>query len=613
MSIFDPAEVVMQKVQTVVAEKGDGQLTIRVTAKRTPGAVVNTSLATFNDSHFQHLANIEGWLPKLVGGGEYTIVVNHATNVGLRYPFTMLLPGNPYPQINTAAVANGDWTGPTNLLNPPVQQMQMEQQPQQQSPFFSSSPTVFQPLPRPQIPTQPAMAQAFQQMPASSGEQLLTVQREEARANEMINKRVADLDRRDTEDRMRREAQDREAKMRAEFAAQLAAIQGAIANKPTVAPPDPMDGFAKLAAAFAPLAQSMIASNTEMKRLQIEQAQRHAEMQAATARELAAIQAKSAEAHNALLMKMLEKPAVDPHMTHMLDMARFNAESQTGMMTQVINATGMVSKMSIGMIETIAEMTAPPEGSPMLDAVKETVKSLAGLIKGADSGARGAVPKPPAPAALPNGVRPQPTPVQLEAAKARAAQVNATAAAQQQARAQPPPAPPSPPAGATAPANVVQFPVQQPPAAPPVAMPPVPLRPEESNASFGDAEPPMPDAFDSIPTKTVVDELRDLITAHHDPVEAVAKFFLDSVPDPAMQAVLHHPDVQGDPSALLATQLGLEWCLDKVNQQYIEDLGDALQTMGEERGMLAPEGEDDDAPPATAVVDAVPEVKEGAP
>ncbi|MFZ2152129.1 MAG: hypothetical protein WAV09_03415 [Minisyncoccia bacterium] len=621
----DSAAEVMQKIQALVAEKGDGQLTIRISARRSPTAVVPTTLAVFGEGYLIHLSNIESWMPKLVGGGEYQVIVNHAADVGRRLVFTLILSGQPFSLLNVGALSIPDWQGPTNLLNAPAAQQQVEQPQAQPMTQFQFQPGVNPAAPRPYIAPQPAGAQVVAGMSATHGEQLLTVQREEARANAQLDKKIADLERREIEDRMRREQYEREQKMKSEFDAKLNSLTMALAAKPAPVEKPQVDlvaGLTALAGALAPVFSGIIASNNEMKRLQIEMQQKQAEMAAQNARELAAIAQRNEESRNAMLMKQLERPATSPEMAAMLDMSRFQAESQGQMMTQVINATGMVSKMSISMIETIAELNSPPEGSPVMDAVKETVKSLVTLVKGADTGARQSVAA--AQQALPRGTQPpkqpaQPTPAQLEAARQRAAQVNATAAAQQQAvvQAQAPivtPAPTPVPASvvvvpSTPPATVIPFPAQGLPPAPVVER--VEVVVPEANAAFGDD---MPDGFANIETKSSVDELKDLIRARHEPVDAVAAFFLDAIPTPEMRAALEA--VEGDPSALLATHMGLEWLSDTENGAYVERLGESLERIGTERGAFEAEDADDSpsdedpAPPAEAVVEAV---KAGAP
>jgi len=577
---FDTAEVVMQKLIALATTKGDGAFTIRIIARRA-GSVVPTALAMFHQGTINHIGNIEAWLPLLVGGGEYTIAVNHASDVGVRYTFTMNLPGNPFPQTQINAINGPSWQGPTDIANVPVPTEPVPPAQQYNTAFQQPGGWPALPQQRQTISSQPAMAQTFQQMAATPAEQLLVVQREESKARESLDRRQAELDKRDTEDRMRREAQDRETKLKSEMTAQFDSFKALLASQQKPAEPktDPMAAIAALLAGLAPIANAFISGNNDMKRLQIEMGQRQAEMAATTARDIAAAQAKAAEAQTTMLLKLTERPAQSPEMAAMLDLTRAQAESQGAMMGQIVNAMGTVSKMSIGMIETIADLTAPPEGSPVADAIKDTVKALGSLMNGADKGARNAItsqqqaiPQKQQKPGLPPGA---PTQQQIEEARKRAATVNQQAQAQQQAHVA------ATAAAATQPANVVQFPTSPVPSAPSV--------PEAPTAQE------MPDGFAGIETKTTVDELEDLIRKHHEPVEAVAQFLLDNLKDPAMTGALRK--AEGDPNVLIAERFGLIWLSDEGNQGYIERLAEALEELAEAQGLSAPE--DDAAVPAS--------------
>ncbi len=583
---LDSAEVVMQKLINIATEKGDGLFTIRIIARR-PGSVVPTSLAMFHQATIAQLGNIESWLPRIVGGGEYSISVNHSTNVGQRFTFTLTLPGAAFQAPILNAVAQPGWDGPVDLATSQV--VDQGGQPAQQFVSTQFQPQFTQqPQQRPAFTTQPATAQAFQQMAATPAEQLLTVQREASMAREQLDKRQAEMDKRDIEDRMRREAHDRESKMKSEMNTQLDAIkQLLVAQK---APPepktDPMAAIAALGAVLAPIAAAFIKSSDDSKRLSMEMSQKQAELAATTAREIAAAQAKAAEANTTMMMKMLEKPSgPDPVMTMILEQQKSHAEGNANMMGQIVNAMGTTAKLSISMIETIAELTAPPEGSPVADAIKEGVKALGSLVGGASAGARQAIQsqqraqqatvptKPP----LPQG----PTPDQLTAARQRAATVNQQAQQQQQAHVQAQ----AQAAAQVQPANVVQFP-PQPAVGTPAAQAVIDAVPNQ----------PMPGAFDGVETRSTVDELEDLIRSHTEPVDAVAKYLLDNVNDPAMRGAL--AKVENDPSALVAEKFGMLWLSELKNQAYIERLGDSLEQQAEERGMAAPEDGDDPEPDA---------------
>jgi hypothetical protein len=597
-TLLNPPEVELQKAMAIAQDKGDGQFTIRVT-KKNPNSMVPLSMITFNDGAIAHLANLESWVPRLVGGGEYTIVANHVSNVGVRFVFACNFPNAPFATVNTAAITQMDWTGPTHptgVAEAPPAPVSLPP-----SPSFS-----FQARPAPmtmQAAGATAGAQAFQQMPADAGAQLLAVQRHAAEESAKLAAREAAQAQREAEDRLRREMLDRESKHKAEMDSLKALI---IAQNKPAEKTDYAAMAIGIASALAPIVKTIMDSGSEARRVASEQSNKLAEMQMQNSRELAAIQQKANEQQTALLMKLTERPSTSPEMTAMLELHKASTESQASMMNQIVNATGMVSKMSIGMIETIADMNAPPEGSPILDAVKEGVKALGALAGGAESGAKKAIaaqqqslPKPQQPQQ-----KPQPTPQQIEAAKQRAAQVNQQAAQQQQAAyqqiqeqqaAHP----------AQGPVTVIPFPNVRTPASPfPVASAPAPVQPpstavvdappvaqsEQSPVqAFGDAD--MPDGFAHIQTESVLDSLERLIRSEHN-VDVISTLLFDSLENPEFKAALQ--EVEGDPEALLAGRLGIPWCM--AHQDYLETLGESIERIGVERGIIPPEDDDNDDP-----------------
>ncbi len=594
---LDPVEVVLPKIVAVAGSKGDGAFMARISMRK-PNAAVPTTVATFNEVSLTHLNQIEGWLPKLVGGGEYAIAVNHASDVGIRYVFAINLPGPSYEHLNIAALSQGDWTGPTAILNAaPATQQAVAPPPTYTTPLFAQQPVVQAQRFGTAVPVSPAGAQMAMGMNADAGQQLLTIQREEARANASLQAKEAALNQREIEDRMRREAQDRENALKSQFERSMNEMKAMlVAQKPAErSGPSIGETVAAIAAAAAPILAAIMTSNAETRRAALELQAKQAEAAAQNAKELAALQLEAQKANQAMMFEMMKPRGQSPEMAAMLDLNRAHTESQGAMMAQIVNATGMVSKMSIGMIETIADMSAPPEGSPMLDAVKEAVKGLAALSNGAQSGVRNTIAAGTAAAqkaAQINAQPPQPTQAQLAAAQERAKQVNATAEAQQRAAAAQKQAQVSP----TPPANVVQFPAPQivppPPASPPTST----VTPASEsvvdvlpgNAAFGE----MPDGFDSVPTKSVVDELEDLIRKNHQPTDAVAAFFLDNLNNPSVRGALEHPDVQGDPNRLFSQRFGFEWLV--ANSNYVEQLGESLERIGGERGLIRADDEEEE-------------------
>ena len=320
-------------------------------------SAIPTSLALFKGGSVEHLNAIESWLPRLVGGGEYIIVVNHETDAGRRFPFSINLTGAPLSHVNTSVVQALDWAGPANLASPNPQSMAQDaqaqsQQPQQQAAQFSpfarpmqmTQPTVQQVMqqPVPQIPVTPAGAQGIAQMAPGAADSYLAVQRAEAAARDVISAKEAALDRRETEERMRREAADRESKLKAEMDSKFDSIKNAIlASKPVEKQgADPMAIVAGIAAALAPIAQAFISSSAEARRIQIEMQQRQAEMQMKAQADQAAMQQRMQEQTTALMLKAMEKPSTSPEMQAIFELTRTQSESQGVMMSRIVDEIG---------------------------------------------------------------------------------------------------------------------------------------------------------------------------------------------------------------------------------------------------------------------------------
>jgi hypothetical protein len=550
MSALDSPEKALEQLAALKKEHGENDsFTVRVLGKK-PGTFVPTALAVFNGATLEQIAQAESWVGRLVGGGEWTISVNHSANIGRRVGFVISVPGPTYSTPDFAATTQSDWSGPANVVQTSVTQGQQQNTvppPSQQGGFS---------IPRPapaSIPYTGAGAAAATAPTAVETERLMLIQREENRARAELEAAKAQLQQQQAEARFRKEMEEREAKLKMEFLSQ---------RKPEKEGPGITEVLSALTAAVSPIITAMIQSNNEFKRTQMELQQRLAEQQA-----------QAQERQTALLLKLTERPSTSPEMTAMLEMTKAQSESQGVMMGRIVDAMSVVSKTSVSMIETIAEISAPPEGSPVLDAVKEGTKALMALAGGAESGARKAIK----------------TQQQLPAATQAANQQAAARQAAQQGRA------PTQQEMQRASHQAMQQQVAAQQAAQQPKAPVVEAKPVEV-VTFKESPPPnMPQAFDDLPdgfgnvkTKSVVDELEELIREEHRPVEAVVQFLIDALRHPEMQAALN--EVGGEPSALLAKRLGVEWVLG--HQEYLTELGETLERMGAEQGIFEADEEE---------------------
>lgn len=546
-----PGPMTPEQTLTLIAERARSTpdadcFTVKVMGRR--NGPVASNLATLTRARVQHIANAEAWVARLVGGGEYALTVAHATSEHERIgaPIQVSIPGQAIMEIDTNIVNDPSWDGPPELRFPhPKVAVQVP----------------MQGTPRPVlagygIPAQPAPAAATppQVTNQTTGQDFLAMQRDlEARAARVqqaeFDAKIA-RERAEAEARHQRERLDMETKFNGQLGDMKRKFEDAAA-----APSRITETVAALTAAIAPILSAFISSNTEAKK-----------DAARLAAEAAAEQRRSQEQLFMLVTKMGERPGTSPELTAMLELSKQQATAQGEMMTRMVDAMSTVSKTSVSMIETIAELSAPPEGSPMLDAVKEGVKAMVSLTKGTESGARKIIQT-------------------QQALPARTQQ----SAAQQQQR---PPAPARPPQPVQArpaqrpvqqampvqPVEVTQFEKPAPPPNMPPAAEVVEARPTQQG--FGDAD--IPPAVEAV---NVVDYLEQIIREKYEPIEYVAKVFVEGLQRPEMIAALE--EVEGDPEKLIANRLGA-WLLEAENYAYIERLVETLEAMD----VFEPEPED---------------------
>lgn len=563
--LVNTTDSILDTLASIAKESGDGQFTIRVSARRS-GVLVPTLLAAFRDGTLEHIVNGEGWVAKLVGGGEYQLTVSHAAAPAKRHgPLSVNIPGAPFQQVNVAAIGQPDWTGPFQLSYPEPQAVSPVPPPAPATGLSSFS------VPRPvstSIPVSGAGAAVMGQLPSQDAEKLLLLQREENRIRAELAAKESELQRQAMQAQLARDAQDRDEKLRREMELRMANMR-----PPEKTGPGALEIVSALSAALAPVLGAMIQSSQEARKAQMELSQRQMEAQLAA-------QQRQSEMMQAIMLKMGEKPNGSPELTAMLEMSKAQSEAQGAMMTRIVEAMGVVSKTSVAMIETVAEFSAPPEGSPVLDAVKEGTKALMALSQGAQAGAR-------------RSIQSQPAQLPAQAAAVRQRQQQQQFAAQQQARlnaqaqaeqnAAMAEAKGKPKNGASGPEVVVEK-----AAAPAPNMPPAQetLQPQAQPQSFDG----LPDGFGHI--ESSVERLEAMIRAFHEPVTEVAQYFIDSLKTHEMRVALD--EVDGDPSALIAKRLGV-WCLGGDAQEYLEELGKEVARLGEEQDIF--EGGGDDAPP----------------
>lgn len=537
----------------------NGEFIVKV-GRRTGNLNLPQHTAVLAGANIEHIAQPETWLPQLCGGGSYVLQVYAADNASQRigglitvdYSTESMPPKNPDP---LATKAPG-WAGPIKLIYPPA-------------------PT---PAEKPTVGPAPvgAVATSMQQPYAATPGVNVTMQggapqptngyddreramraREEAAAKQEARAEQLAMEARiraDSDAKMRElELKLRETQLKLETAA----------SRP-VEPAKPAFDVLALLTAIGPLF------------IQWQQAQAQTAAAAAARDERMAKEAREANERwqlqfTAMIEKLTNKPAIDESTKLLIETLRSQGNNNSGgamyadMMTQMINATGVISKTSITMMQAMAEMSSPEPENPVIGAVREGAKAIAMLAKGAEDNARKVVRQQQGPQALPQA---QFTPQQIAAARAqiiaqedlrrhRVAQA-AGAAPSVPVNMQPQPAPVAKPAPTVA-APVVVF---SPPAA---------------------AEQPS----EQPQTITGIDNLEAMIRAKIDPGQIADEFIrLTKIKDPSLdQALAAHGD---DPYQLFGERLG-EWAL--ANVDYVTELNDVLDAKGLEAGLWEDEPE----------------------
>lgn len=523
--------------------------------KRKPGQTLPENHATLTDATAAQIQTPEGWLQRLMGGGEFQLEVSHMNSPAVRIGGRMMVNiGGPLQMYPFAyMMQRTDWDGPpvaTFLagqgMHPMIQgtpvNPNMALQPwltasQQNGVTMQQGNGAPAPTPTQQQANDSWVREAEARL--AKREQDMR-EREEKVRREQDEKRE-DLRRLESENRLRSEAETRDR----EIKAQLATLQR----------PAESSGVEKLAAIFAPLAVQMMqqqaAARAEALKMQMD-AQERADRRA----EAAATETR------AMFKELAQKPGMSAEMQMLIETLRAQAGNSQEAMGRYMEAMTMVSKQSVAMIETIADINLGGQPDhPVVMAIREGIGALRAMSTAGAQAQRPAV----RPQALPAGYVAQATaPVPLPAPVVQPA---------------PQAAPPAHFAGIDPKSGNGAVAVQTP--APIPAQVPAPAGPQVNVPVFNIG-----------PDDDPVAMLEGAIRAHDD-VNKVALFFIQSVKHPRMNAALEQ--FQGNPQLLLGARLGPTWLGEPANMAYIQTLGEVIDRLGEQYGLVVPDedGEED--------------------
>lgn len=496
-------------------------------------------IATLTEATVEHIANPEVWLPMLCGGGEFSLRVSHmdAPSAPVGGYLTFKFPGERFNSPRTQVVGTSTWVGPALLMFPARTSSGLPDGGPSPAPGVPAPPTFTSGygIPPPQMGQSQVAAPSYVFDPGMEAkrEQLARQERELVEAKSKAEREAA---LRESELKQK----ERETALRHDFDAKLKE-----AKETTTKPAEMLAAAAPIVTALMTMMQQ---SRSDMLRMQ-EEAARRAEENSRRNTEMMLEMQKQTQA---LMMKMMENKGPDPMVTAMLEIQKASSTGNAEMMTRMVDAMGTVSKTSIGMVEVLADIQlgGAPE-HPMLAAVKEGVKAMAQLSRGAESGAR---------TAAKQSAKQLPPPGQRQ-------QVSA-------------PAQSTPKETNGVHTQAPQAPVFEAPNAP---------------------TPNMPPAFDGLPPAQhrrfqpveghVIEELKAMIQARHEPVEEIAQFFIDALQSTKeLPAALAAHD--GSIEALVAEHLGLWVMAAEENRTYIVKLGDAIAALAPP-GMMDEEAGDD--------------------
>lgn len=307
-------------------------------------------VVTLMDATVIHIANPETWLPKLLGGGNYSIAVfaahEPANPIGSAIHFSYA--GEQPHDVDYAAVKAVSWDGPRTIVWPeePVK----KDQPQNLVSMApsSSSQNVPAPLTQAQGGGVPGGQSVFGQTIGDRSQDQFYAQRERE-----LNEREARI----REEAARRENELALQKIRNEHEIQLAKIQAQIhqMNQTTQQPPAP-NPLVSILPAIVPLIQTMIQSNNETRMLMIKQ------------QDAAQLQSQQ------FMQLLLSRPAIDPVFEKLL--SRDNGQDSGQMVHSMVDAMSSMTQMSMEAIRTAAEAGGGKQENTGMMVVKEIAKAV---------------------------------------------------------------------------------------------------------------------------------------------------------------------------------------------------------------------------------------------
>lgn len=509
------------------AHKDGDNFRVKVFRQSTMGGPIET-VATLSSATVRHFDSPEEWVPTLLGGGPiFLLSAYHAGDpTRLLGSIKILVPLDGLPprasgQIDPSIVGRDDWMGPRKLEYPKLA-------PKNENGAYTAlppaPPTGAVPPHAPGGGFQPGAGFSVMSQAGDPVHVVKQAQLEQERA--ALN-------------RQREELLQAQHKMeldiiRRESDAKLAAIEARLvsAARPSEAPkgPDVVALIGALAPILAPLLQSANESRAA----------------------LAKMQAESNDKIQALMLRMMDRPAVDPMTEKLMDKMQSMMDSakkdtpQFDTVKQMMETMGTMSTQYMEIVQAAAEMTLggqQKEDPPVVRAIREGVKMMGAMM--AANAQRAAAPQ--VPVAIPNpAAYPMPGAPQLAAPQV---------------------------ADAPRPATVVPFNAR-----------PIPVAASVANPLAQPAQLPL------------IDKIEQMIRNKAD-AASVVRIFIANLNEPSVAAAVKAADESVE--TLFLSRLG-DWIQDPSNEEYVGELMREIERQGKEAGLIDDvsndsEGDDDDA------------------
>lgn len=368
----DNEEVLAKLTDVVKNNNGVDWFRVKVGRKNQMGGMPN-HVATLEDATLAQVANAEQWLPQLAGGGPvFQLEVYHQSNsVIASGRLNYNIDGHPR-KADPSVVKDPAWRGPRTIINPTPP-------PEHSSTVFSASSSHLSP--GGSQPASPHNSPASGGPPGAFSGPSLSERLSPDPAVSAAASRYEEESRRLAEQRHKLELEAVKAEADRKFEALRAEMRES-RQIATQAQPK-TTGVLEIIAALAPLAQSMIRSNNEA-RLQMMR------MQEENRREDREFQRQQAQSMQELIRSLNSKPQDSNELINKL-FERFEKMQDTQtpniqMMNQMAEAFGSMSKTTLHMVQSAAEMRyGASEGQaehPMMPVLREVTKSIGAIAEG---------------------------------------------------------------------------------------------------------------------------------------------------------------------------------------------------------------------------------------